>query len=198
MKIGYLLLTADPLHIGHIALAAKCINEGILDEVKICPTVQNPWKDAPIATFEDRCEMIQFACEHLNHCELENIEHTLFPPYYSCNTLEALYNKYGRDKNEHWIIGGTDTVDSLPDWMNYETMIKGRFKVVAFTRGGKKPETDKVPYVLVESDIPDLSSTYVRRLISTGQNPYPYIPECILDMCNRIYSDSDKTTEFYV
>jgi hypothetical protein len=69
-------------------------------------------------------------------------------------------------------------------------MIKGCFGVIAFTRGGKKPKTEEVPYVLVESDIPDLSSTYIRRLISEGLNPYPYIPECNLELCKEIYSDS--------
>ena len=190
MKIGYLLLSADPIHIGHISMASKCINDGVLDEVILCPCVQNPWKDAPIASFEQRCEMISNICKFINHCELEDIEKDLFPPYYSCNTLEALYKKYDKDENEHYIIGGVDVVDSLSSWMNYETMIKGRFRVIAFTRGGKKPETEEVPYLLVESDIPDLSSTYIRRLISEGLNPYPYIPECNLELCKEIYSDS--------
>lgn len=198
MKIGYLLMSGDPCHIGHIAMASKCINESILDEVKIVIAKQNPWKGDPVATFEERCQMITNVCQHLEHCELEDIEKELFPPYYSCNTLEALYNKYGKSENEHYIIGGTDTVDSLQQWMSYEDMIKGRFKVIAFTREGKKPETTEVPYELVESDIPDLSSTYIRKIISEGLNPYPYIPECNLEMCQRIYSDVDNTTEFYV
>ncbi len=189
MKIGYLLLSADPLHIGHIAIASKCINDKILDEVRICPTVSNPWKDEPIGTFKDRCKMIENACQFIDHCELEDIEKTLFTPYYSCNTLNALYKKYGGDENKHFIIGGVDVVESLHNWMHYDEMIKGRFGVVAFTRKGKTPINENISYILIESDIPNLSSTYIRRLISEGLNPYPYIPECNLELCKRIYSN---------
>lgn len=63
MKIGYLLLSGDPIHIGHISMASKCINDGIVDEVRITVCVQNPWKGAPIASFEQRCEMISNICK---------------------------------------------------------------------------------------------------------------------------------------
>jgi nicotinate (nicotinamide) nucleotide adenylyltransferase len=145
MRIGYLLLSADPIHIGHISMASKCINDGVLDEVILCPCVQNPWKDAPIASFEQRCEMISNICQFINHCELEDIEKDLFPPYYSCNTLEALYNKYGKDENEHYIIGGVDVVDSLSSWMNYESMIKGRFGVIASLVEVRNRKLKKLP-----------------------------------------------------
>ena len=192
MKIGYLLLSGDPIHIGHISMCSKCLNEGILDYVYIVPCVQNPWKDMPFGTFEERCEMIRNACRYIDRCELDDVEKDLFPPYYSCNTLDALYKKHDGDNNELYILGGTDTVDSLSSWMNYETMIKGRFKVVAFTRQNQKPQTEEVPYVLVESDVPDLSSTYVRNLIRDGKNVYPYIPESNIELCKRIYSDVDS------
>lgn len=198
MRIGFLLLSADPLHVGHIALATKCLNEELLDKVFITPCVCNPWKDMPKATFEERCEMIRSVCKYIDNCELEDCEKDLFPPYYSCNTLDLLYKKYEGEKNEMFIIGGADTVESLPSWRAYDTMIKGRFAVIAFTRERKAPETNEVPYTLVESDFPDLSSTMIRWLISEGKNPFPYIPECILDNCLRIYGDVKRATEFYV
>ena len=68
MKIGYLLLSGDPIHIGHISMAAKCINDNILDEIRITIAKQNPWKSEPIASFEQRCEMISNICKFINHC----------------------------------------------------------------------------------------------------------------------------------
>lgn len=198
MRIGFLLLSADPLHVGHIALATKCLNESLVDKAYITPCVQNPWKDMPKATFKERCDMINTICQFIDNCELEDCEKDLFPPYYSCNTLDLLYKKYDGEHNELFIIGGADTVESLPSWLNYVTMIKGRFAVIAFTREGQAPKTNEVPYTLVESDFPDLSSTMIRRLISEGKNPFPYIPECILDVCLKIYGDVQQTTEFYI
>ena len=106
MKYGFLLLSANPLHVGHIAIASKCINDGILDEIFIVPTVQNPWKERPIGTFDERCQMIRNVCQLIDHCHLEDIEKYLFPPYYSCNTLDALYKKYDGDNNDLCIVGG--------------------------------------------------------------------------------------------
>lgn len=191
MRIGIFLLSGDPPHIGHCASMTRVLNNGLVDRVLCVPTKQNPWKDTPIGTFEERCQMINNICRNIDGCELEPIEEDLFPPYYSCFTLDALYKKYGPD-NEYWIIGGTDTVDSLSSWMNYESMIKGKFKVIAFTREGKKPEIDEVEYVLVESDVPDLSSTYVRELLAKGLNGWPYVPECNLEICKQIYGDVER------
>ena len=197
MKIGIFPLSGDPPHIGHCASMTKALNEGLVDRVLCVPAKQNPWKGEPIGTFEERCKMVENMCRNIDNCEMEPIEGELFPPYYTCFTLDAIYKKYGPD-NEYWLIGGTDTVDSLSSWFHYETMIKGKFKVIAFTREGKKPETDEVEYVLVESDIPDLSSTYIRQLASEGKNLYPYIPESNLEMCQQIYGDVERQTEFYV
>lgn len=198
MRIGFLLLSGDPIHIAHIALCTKVLNEGFVDEAFVVPTVANPWKKEPIATFEERCEMIRNACQFIPNCELEDIEKDLFPPYYSCFTLDALYKKYDGEHNDLFIISGTDCINDLPSWLHYNDMIKGRFKVLGFTREGKAPETDEVEYQLIESDFPDLSSTYIRQLASDGKNLYPYIPESNLEMCQRIYGDVERQTEFYV
>ena len=198
MKIGLILLTADPVHCGHISMAAKCLNEELVDKILFVVAKQNPWKSEPIATFEERCEMIQNACQFIPNCELEDIEKDLFPPHYSCFTLDALYKKYDGEHNELFIVSGADCINGMPKWLHYNDMIKGRFKVLGFTREGKAPETDEVEYQLIESDFPDLSSTYIRQLASEGKNLYPYIPESNLEMCQRIYGDVERQTEFYV
>lgn len=198
MKIAFLLLSADPIHCGHVSLCSRVINDNYADKVYVTPTVCNPWKDNPIGTFEERCEMIRKAIAPIDNCELEDIEKDLFPPYYSCFTLDALYKKYDGENNELYIVGGVDVVDSLPDWMRYDELIKGRFKVLAFTREGKSPHTNEVQYELIESDFPDLSSTYVRELLSQGKCAYPYVPAAILKDCENIYGDSDRIRDFII
>ena len=194
MRIGFLLGSFDPVHYGHISMATRVLNEGAADFVYFVPAVQNPWKDTPIATFKQRCQMIANECAHIDNCELEMIEEKLFPPYYSCNTLDALYKKYHRsDDDVLSIIGGTDTIESLPDWMNYESMIKGRYNVIAFTRNGEQPSTSEVPFTLIETnDVPDMSSTYIRRLASEGKNLYPYISASNLDIVRETYGNAEK------
>ena len=200
MRIAFLLGTFDPIHYGHVSMATRVLNEDAADFVYIVPTVNNPWKDTPVANFEQRCMMIANECAHINNCELERVEEDLFPPYYSCNTLDALYKKYHRsDDDTLYIIGGSDTISSLPEWMNYETMIKGRFQVIAFTRNGETPDNNEVPFTLINTnDVPDMSSTYIRRLASEGKNLYPYISVSNMEIVGQIYSNTDTQKEFYI
>lgn len=51
MKIGLLLGSFDPIHVGHIATIASVLNQGLCDKVLVVPTVHNPDKDFPYADF---------------------------------------------------------------------------------------------------------------------------------------------------
>lgn len=43
-KIGFLMGSFDPIHIGHLFMASEALNKNIVDEVVFVPTFQNPWK----------------------------------------------------------------------------------------------------------------------------------------------------------
>jgi len=188
MKIGFILGTFDPVHIGHIGMAVKCIDEHILDLVYFVPTVQNPWKDKPIAQFKDRCEMIERSIPIMYRTRImvDTIEYSLFAPYYSSTTLDKLNEKYPNDNL--YIISGADIINTLPQWKNYETMIKGRYNVIGFTRSNIEINDTDINYTLVESNVPEISSTKIRNLIKERKCVYPYIHENIIGYAKEIYS----------
>ena len=196
MKIGFLMASLDPIHIGHIATVTKVLNEGLCDKVYVVPTVHNPWKEMPIGSFDERCDMVLKSLAWVSRVYprkvyLERIEETLSEPYYSCYTLQKLYKKYGQgrdgEKNELFIIGGADTINSVTKWMHYEDMIKPYFKFIGFTRGDIEIANDEVEYKLVESDAADVSSTLVRELAKDGKCVFPYVSESIVDDVMKIY-----------
>ena len=45
MKVGLLLGSFDPIHIGHVHMATEALNRGLVDQVFFVPTMQNPWKE---------------------------------------------------------------------------------------------------------------------------------------------------------
>lgn len=197
MRIGLLLLSGDPIQVAHLGLATYCLNNDLVDVVKIVPAKGNPWKNPPVGTFEERVEMIRKCCLYIDRCDVDDIEKDVMYPY-SCYVLEAIRDKYGTN-NEYFLIGGADTISSLPEWLHYEDMIKGKFKVIGFTRDGQAPEINEVDYTLVESDdFSGISSTLVRNLISAGKTAFPYVPDCILEDCYRIYSDPQRVVDFEV
>lgn len=61
MKIGVLLGSFDPIHIGHIAIVSKVLNEGLVDKVLFLPAVQNPWKHRKVVNVDLRADMIRSA-----------------------------------------------------------------------------------------------------------------------------------------
>lgn len=200
MKIGIILGTFDPIHMSHTLLASTILNLKLVDKVYFVPTVQNPWKvNHPIASFDERCSMIKKSVEGINKIYpksvfVEDIEGSLMPPYYSYKTLDVLYEKYDGDKNDIYIIGGADVINSVSGWLNFEKSIKNRFKFIGFTRGNEKITNTDIEYILINGDLPDISSTLVRSLLSEELCAYPYISESIIKETTEIYKNCNDYT----
>ena len=195
MKIGIILGTFDPIHMSHTLLASTILNLKLVDKVYFIPTVQNPWKvNHPIASFDERCSMIKKSVEGINKIYpksvfVEDVEGSLMPPYYSYKTLDILYEKYDGDKNDIYIIGGADVINSVSGWLNFKKSIKNRFKFIGFTRGNEKITNTDVEYILINADLPDISSTLIRSLLSEGLCAYQYISESIIKETTEIYKN---------
>lgn len=189
MKIGFVLGTFDPIHLGHIDIAIQCIEKNIIDKVFFVPTVQNPWKSTSICDFSQRCNLIKKSIseKYKDKIDVDDIEHTLSSPYYSCNTLNKLYEKYIDD--DLYIIGGADIINDLPKWMNYDTMIKGKYKVIGFTRNNIEIQNNDIEYILINSSIPEISSTYIRNNIKNKEIIEKYISSSIIDECMILYDN---------
>jgi glycosyltransferase involved in cell wall biosynthesis len=54
--------------------------------------------------------------------EVDTIEESMIPPYYSYATLHALKNKYSN--HETYLLVGEDLVNQIPDWMNGGQILK--------------------------------------------------------------------------
>ena len=93
MRVGFLLGSFDPIHMGHLHMAASVLNCELVDEVVFVPSVQNPWK-TDSTDFRNRCFMIQLAIDDMEHCSLSSIDYRNNEPYYSVNTLKMLQEEY--------------------------------------------------------------------------------------------------------
>ena len=89
MRIGLLLGSFDPIHIGHISMATSVLNEQLVDKVLFVPTKQNPWKPKS-TSFIHRNMMIMKALYGFENCELCPIEWSIESPNYSYKTLQLL------------------------------------------------------------------------------------------------------------
>ena len=169
-KVGILLGSFDPIHIGHIAMITEVLNKKLVDKVLIVPTRQNPWK--PKSTdFDIRCKMIESIIiqNFDNSVCLSYIEETLEPPFYTYKTLQALKARY--KDSELYLIGGSDTINSLYFW-DHADWILSNIKLIGVIR-------NNVPFSIpVEHQVKltlDISSFDIREMVKENKIVYPYI-----------------------
>ena len=174
MRIGLLLGSFDPIHIGHINMASCVLNNKACDKVLFVVAKHNPWKDDEPVPFEIRCQMVEAAIKPFgDKCEVCKIEEEITPPVFSYCTIGKALEEFSHD--ELFLIGGTDTIHSLPHWKNYDTHIKDKIKLIEIARGETNLEERKKHIYFVTHRM-DISSTMIRNILSKGLYPIPYIP----------------------
>jgi nicotinate-nucleotide adenylyltransferase len=202
MKIGLLLGSFNPITIAHVAMASNVIASGLCDKVLFVVAKHNPWKKEAPAPFDLRCQMIEEAIRPLgDKCEVCRFEEKYEPPVYSYIPINEAIETYPND--EIILIAGTDTIDRIPRWKNFETHIKDKIGFIEVLRGfdstiANEPIPFKVGCVAVctamqvttlEIQKMDISSTMVRTMVSKGMNPYPYVTEGVAKIIsdNKLY-----------
>lgn len=88
MKVGFLLGTFDPIHMGHLYMITSALNDNLVDEVVVVPTMQNVWKDREATEFQHRCFMTQLAIDEIDNCTISSIDYYTPEPHYSYQTLQ--------------------------------------------------------------------------------------------------------------
>ena len=186
-KIGFLMGSFDPVHIGHINMVRVALNSGLLDKVILVPSGHNPWKKEDPAPFDLRVQMIEASIKEFgDKCEVSPIEGTFEPPFYSNKPLNHFKEKYSG--NELFILCGTDTVNRIPRWRNAATDILPFYGIIEIYRGIEDPMDEgseryvedkngnKYPYQrIIQGSYMTASSTEVRNSIKNGLITYPLI-----------------------
>ena len=100
MKIGILGGSFDPVHKGHIGVAAKVLETGTADRVFFVPAAHQPFKlDRKTASGEDRVNMLKLAMEDYPEMEVSTFELDRDSEIsYTINTLEYFRDAYPEDE----------------------------------------------------------------------------------------------------
>jgi nicotinate-nucleotide adenylyltransferase len=179
--------TFDPIHNGHLALAAK-LYEQFHQPITFMPTAFPPYKTLPQATPQQRLEMLHLALQGDQRFILDpsEINQTNYSPTY--NTLISLRNKYGYQLPIFFLIGG-DSLVTLDSWDSWRQLFDLTNFIVAMRPGYEVkhmlPElyaefearkttdfTKLSPYgqfYLLDFIPMDISSTKIRLMVKTHQ-----------------------------
>jgi nicotinate-nucleotide adenylyltransferase len=188
MKIGLVGGTFDPVHLGHLAVAAEAQFQANLARIVFIPAGQPYFKDiSSITSSQHRLSMLNLAVEPYSFYRVSTIEIERSGPSFAVDTVSRIKDLLDPEDEIYFILGW-DSLMSLPLWREPQRLI-GLCRLIAAPRPGY-PFPD---ISLMEKDLPgisartlimgqplvDISSTLVRRLVREGRSIDHLVPAAV-------------------
>lgn len=133
-RIGLFGGTFDPVHHGHLEIAARARDALELTQVRFLPCRVSPHKtDRPPASGEDRLAMLRLATSALPWAVVDDFELHAPGPSYSYLTAEEMQLRHP-DARLFWILG-RDQWNALSRW-RHPDRLAARVEFIVFDRDG--------------------------------------------------------------
>lgn len=188
----------DPVHSGHLELARKARAYCGLDAVKLIPAGVPVHRDPPVASAEQRIAMLELACAPHAWLQVDPRECRSTAPSYTYTTAVAL-----RAENPDavlFLLLGLDAFLAFDTWYRWQDLL-GLVHLLVAVRPGYVYQACRLERGFREDlnarlvanadaaaqyaagkilhaalDLPDISSTQVRRMVRTGQDIAALVP----------------------
>jgi nicotinate-nucleotide adenylyltransferase len=122
-RIGLFGGSFNPIHLGHTALAAYICEQGLVDEVWLLVSPQNPLKqDLTLLDENERLHMARLAVAPYPMLKACDFEFSLPRPSYTYHTLQALRKAY--PDHEFSLIIGEDNWQCFGRWYRGEDIAR--------------------------------------------------------------------------
>ena len=164
MRTGIYGGSFNPIHEGHIRLAKALADSGLVDEMWLLVSPQNPFKvDAHLLDDEKRLHLARLAVKDVPGVEVCDREFFLPRPSYMYNTLQALSKEH--PDREFVLVIGADNWERFPAWYRSQDILSA-YRIIIYPRSGFALQD--VPESVTVADTPlfDISSTEIRRRIA--------------------------------
>jgi nicotinate-nucleotide adenylyltransferase len=178
--------TFDPIHNGHLAMAAAAAATLGLNRVYFVPALQNPLKSkGPNASAADRLEMLRLALGEDPRFSIWEGELGRSGPSYTLHSVDYIERVY---PNSHlfWIIG-SDQLGRLRDWYGIARLVE-KISFILVCRPGFPWEWPGIPGLRVypvNNEEMDVSGTQLRKRIAEGFGPGDGVPPAVADYISR-------------
>jgi nicotinate-nucleotide adenylyltransferase len=188
-RIGIFGGSFNPIHLGHLAVARKVIEQGLVDEVWLMVSPQNPLKQAAtdLIPEQDRLALARQAVEDCPRILASDFEMQLPLPSYTWRTMEALRERY--PNYAFSLIIGADNWVNFSRWAHHEALL-AEYPLLVYPREGYPIASETLPSSVHIIDAPlfPFSSTSIRNLLADGKDVEKMIPACIIDAAQRLYA----------
>ena len=179
-RIGLFGGSFNPIHLGHTALAAYICEQGLVDEVWLMVSPQNPLKqDLTLLDENERLHMARLAVTSYPMLKACDFEFTLPRPSYTYHTLQALRAAY--PDYAFSLIIGEDNWRCFDRWYRGEDIAR-ETSIIVYPRdveGNLRVEGKESKVITTNCQYtPKLlpySSTEVRECITQGRDTTPML-----------------------
>ena len=175
MKLGIYIGSFNPVHIGHIDVANYLVNNKIVDQILIVPTL-NYWNKNDLIDIKHRINMLKLI--ENNKIKIDTKNNNYIYTYQLMNQLKKEYNE------QLYLIIGADNIINFDKWKNYEELLN--YKIIIMNRNNidvnKYIEKYKTNNFIIINNYPfiDISSTEIRNNLDSkylDKNVLQYIKE---------------------
>lgn len=180
--IGIMGGTYDPIHFGHLLIAAAALEQFSLEEVIFVPSALSPHKqNKTITSPEIRYEMTLLATLDNARFSVSRVEIERGGLSYTIDTVKYFQEKY--PEHRIYFITGADTILDIAFWKSPEELMQKVYFIAAqrpgYTLDGLNSEfyrkySDRIFFL----EIPQIgiSSTEIRKRIKTDKSIKYYLP----------------------
>lgn len=193
-RVGILGGTFNPIHKGHLALAAAAKEEFALNKIIFLPSGKPPHKDQEIADKEDRYNMVKLAVKGNPDYSISRLELDREGYSYAVDTFNILKKDLGMRVKLFYIMG-LDSINEILSWKKPLELFKlcefivgtrPSTRIRTFKRLVKFPplekEVDKIHLIELKEDI---SASDIRQKIKKGKSVEKIVPKTVLDYIKK-------------
>lgn len=177
MKIGLFFGSFNPVHHGHLIIASHIANYGLVDQVWLVVSPQNPLKPTPGLLNEfHRLHLARLAIAADDiQLKVSDVEFGLPKPSYTIDTLTYLSEKY--PLHQFAVIMGSDSFQNIRKWKNHPVILEQYSLLVYLRPNHPLPNTLPKNITVVNAPMLDISATYIRQCMQQKKSIRYLVPE---------------------
>lgn len=193
-RVGLLGGTFDPIHVGHLDLAAAAIAHLDLSAMLVLPSHVPPHRPAPIASTFHRFAMVSMAIAGRTGWRASDLE-LREPSYsYTAETLRRLHRE-GYQPTELFFLTGADAFADIRSWKDFPALLDlahfavvsrpgapvdgliSRFADIAARVTTSRTVSETTSVTFVDAMTTDVSATGIRARLAEGRSIAGLVPE---------------------
>jgi nicotinate-nucleotide adenylyltransferase len=180
--------TFDPVHHGHLAIARQARAASGAEAVWFVPAALAPLRDAPVATPEQRFELLVAATEGEPGLAVLDIALRRGGVSYTADLMEAL--RAAHPDHDLAVLIGADAARTIPAWHRSGDLLNSERFVIVNRTGPPPLDPDELRRLgfsseratLLTVDSPDISASEVRTRCARGEPLDGLVPERVASL----------------